>query len=446
MTDVSTESVAEWAKQHQVEYVECAIPDFNGVGKGKTIPIADLTGEIRIAEAIFGQDIIGAWCEDYDLVDVADIDMVMKPDVSTLRPQPWMTGMAQCLCDCETLQGGPLDIAPRAILKRIVQRYDDLGLKAFVAQEAEFYLVDRNPDPHMPLQAAPGVSGRVAKTPRSFQLEAMAEYAPFFAKLYEYAAVQGIELKGTVQEMGQGQLEVNFNHGDPLSKADEMFMFKRMARQIALEQGYQATFMAKPMTHSAGSAMHLHQSLVDADSGVNVFAAAEGGFSDQFYAYLGGLQKYTPYAMALLAPNVNSYRRFESADSCPTNVEWGVDNRTTGFRVPLSNPAGTRIENRIPGSDNNPYLAIAVSLACGLLGLEENLKPTEPITESAWDLAYTIPHSLRESLTALSTCEPLVELLGERFVGLYIDIKQREHEAFSSVVTAWEREHLLMTL
>jgi glutamine synthetase len=444
--ETSPKSVAEWAAENQVDFVECIIPDFNGIGKGKTVPISDLEGEIRIAEAIFGQDVIGAWCEDYDLVNVADVDMVIKPDLTTLRKQPWMDGMSQVICDTETLSGDVLNIAPRNLLKRIISRYDELGLKAFVAQEAEFYLVARNPDPNSPLGAAAGVSGRVPQKPRSFQVEAMAEYAPFFAELYDFAAIQGIELKGTVQEMGQGQLEVNFNHGDPLAKADEMFMFKRMVRQIALRQGYQATFMAKPMTGSAGSAIHLHQSLVNASTGNNVFAGENGGFSEMFYNYLGGLQKYTPHAMAFLAPNVNSYRRFESADSCPTNVEWGVDNRTTGFRVPLSNAAGTRIENRIPGSDNNPYLAIAVSLACGLVGIEEGLKPTDPIEDSAWDLDYTIPHSMRESLASLEACEPLTELLGERFVGLYIDIKQRELEAFSAVVTSWEREHLLMTI
>lgn len=439
-------SVSDWATENEVEYVECVIPDFNGIAKGKTIPISDLESDIRIAEAIFGQDVVGDWCEEHDLLDVADVDMVMRPDIATLAKQPWMHGMAQCICDCETLNGDTLDIAPRTLLKEIIARYDELGLRAVVAQEAEFYLVARNPDSNSPLTAASGISGRVPKKPRSFQVEAMAEYAPFFSELYEYSAIQNIELKGTVQEMGQGQLEVNFNHGDPLNKADEMFMFKRLVRQIALKQGYQATFMAKPMTHSAGSAMHLHQSLVDTKTGENVFAGAEGGFSDRFHAYLGGLQKYTPHAMAFLAPNVNSYRRFESAESCPTNVEWGVDNRTTGFRVPLSNAAGTRVENRIPGSDNNPYLAIAVSLACGLLGLRENLKPTDPISESAWDLEYTIPHSLRESLASLESCESLTGLLGERFVNLYIDIKQRELEAFSAVVTSWEREHLLMTM
>ncbi|MEM9622040.1 MAG: glutamine synthetase family protein [Pseudomonadota bacterium] len=443
-------ALPDWLTAHNIQFVECVVPDFNGIGKGKVVPIDEInSGEIRIAEAILGQDIVGAWCEDHDLVDVADVDMVLSPDLSTLREQPWNSGIAQCLCDCTTLDGEPLDIAPRAVLKNLLTRFSDLGFKPIVAQEAEFYVVDKNPNSDTPLHAAAGVSGRAPRSPRSFQVEAMAEYAPFLDKLYHYSAAQQIALKGTVQEMGPGQLEVNFHHGDALFKADEMFVFKRLVRQAAQVAGYQGTFMAKPMSSAAGSAMHLHQSLVDMDSNTNVFAAGkdeDGTFSDVFYNYLGGLQKYTPMAMALLAPNVNSYRRFESAESCPTNVEWGIDNRTTGFRVPRSGASGTRIENRIPGSDNNPYLAIAISLACGYLGLQEGLSPTEPVTESAWDLEYTIPRSLRESLQALESCEPLVDLLGERFVGLYLDIKRREIESFSAKVTAWEREHLLLTV
>ncbi|MEM7000240.1 MAG: glutamine synthetase family protein, partial [Pseudomonadota bacterium] len=370
----------DWLTEQDYAFVECVVPDFNGIGKGKVVPLNELeSGEIRIAEAILGQDVVGAWCEDHELVDVADVDMVLTPDLVTVRKQPWNNGIAQCVCDCETLDGEPLNIAPRAILKSMIDKFSALGLQPVVAQEAEFYVVDKNPDSNTPLRAATGLSGRAPLSPRSFQVEAMAEYAPFLEKLYAFAADQNIALKGTVQEMGPGQLEVNFQHGDALAKADEMFLFKRLVRQAALAAGYQATFMAKPMSAAAGSAMHLHQSLVHEATAHNAFAGAQaGGFSEMFYHYLGGLQKYTPMAMALLAPNTNSYRRFESAESCPTNVEWGIDNRTTGFRVPRASGAGTRIENRIPGSDNNPYLAIAISLACGYLGIQEGLQPTEP--------------------------------------------------------------------
>jgi len=349
-------------------------------------------------------------------------------------------------CQCAKVQYQVLDIAPRNLLKKVIALFADLGMQPIVAQEAEFYLVAKNPDPTLPLLAAPGVSGRQQKSPRSFQMEALAEYAPFLETLYGFAREQNIVTAGVVQEMGAGQLEVNFNHGDPLQKADEMFNFKRIARQAALENGFYATFLSKPVSREPGSSMHLHQSLVDKKTGNNSFVKDDGTHSAKFEAYLGGLQKYTESAMAIFAPNVNSYRRFESGESCPTNVEWGFDNRTTGFRVPVSEANATRIENRIPGADTNPYLAIAVNLACGYLGLQENLKPGDPVEESAWDLPYTIPRTLLDALDRLEQCQPLVDLLGERFVKLFIDVKTREAIAFSEEVTTWEREHLLLTV
>lgn len=437
----------DWLANNKVKYVECLVPDLSGVGKGKTLAAKDFAdGEIRIAEAIFGQDLLGNWVDDQALIDVADIDMILLPDTATLVKQPWSKGLAQCICDCNSLRGGALDIAPRNILKRMVAKFEDMGFAALIAQEAEFYLVGRNPDPLQPLGAASGRTGRVLRKPRSFQTEAIAEFSPFMERVHAYAEAQGIRITSTVQEMGQGQVEVNFHHASPLEKADEMFYFKRIAKQAALEQGFIATFMAKHMSDAPGSAMHLHQSLVEAGTGRNLFAGSDGGFSDLFYAYLAGLQKYTPPAIALLAPSVNSFRRFEGAESCPTNALWGIDNRTTGFRIPKCDAPETRIENRIPGSDNNPYLAIALSLACGYLGLQENLRPTDPIEDSAWDREYGFAKTLADALDDLEECAPLIELLGERFVKLFIHMRREELESFSTEVTPWEREHLLLTV
>ena len=437
----------EWLDTREIELVECLVPDINGVGKGKIVPAEDLvSGEIRLPEAVFGQDVVGGWCEDHDLFDVADVDMLLTPDATTLVLQPWSNAKtAQCICDCESLDGAPLTIAPRTILRNILDLFQAKEMRPVIAQEAEFYLVERNPDPTKPLEAAAGVSGRQQKTPRSFQMEALSEFAPFLERLYEYSAGHEIVTAGVVTEMGCGQLEVNFRHGDALACADGMFNFKRIARQAALEQGYYATFLSKPMSGEPGSAMHLHQSVVDVLSGSNIFSNKDGDHSEQFYAYLGGLQKYTPHVMAFLAPNVNSYRRFEGAESCPINTEWGIDNRTTGFRVPRSNADSTRIENRIPGSDTNPYLAVAACLACGYLGMQEGARPSEPTMESAWDLEHTLPRTLRESLDLLLECEPLIDLFGERFVNVFVDLKLRELAAFSGTVTAWEREHLVLT-
>ena len=439
--------VGQWLESHQITLVECLVPDLNGLGKGKTVLATDLVdGVIKLPEGIFGQDITGKWSEDKSLINESDIDIVLAPVESTLVAQPWSAEhIAQCICDYQSPDGGPSDIAPRSILKQVLGLYDDLGLKPLVAQEAEFHVVANNPDPNQPLQPAIGLSGRQPNSPRSFQMEALNEYRPYLETLQKYSDTQNIELTGLIQEMGRGQLEVNFNHGDPLRKADEMFCFKRIARLAAIDCGFQATFLAKPLTGEPGSAMHLHQSLTDINSGENIFAGEDGAFSDKLYAFIGGLQKYTPYAMAILAPHENSYRRYAGKESCPTNIEWGVDNRTTGFRVPKSSPSATRVENRIPGSDTNPYLAIAVSLACGYLGLKENLKPSSPIEGSAWDQPRTLPASLSDSLQAFIGCEVFTELFGERFMKLYVDIKTREASAFAAEVTAWEREHLIAT-
>ena len=263
-----------WLDTERIEFIECLVPDLNGIGKGKTVPARELyDGVIRLPEAVFGQDIVGQWCLDFDLFHVADVDMVLIPDESTLVKQPWSnTRTAQCICDCENIDGSILDIAPRSILKKVINLFTELEMQPVVAQEAEFYLVAKNPDPMLPLLPARGVSGRQQRVPRSFQMEALSEYAPFLESLYRFAKEQNVETAGVVQEMGRGQLEVNFNHGNPLKRADEMFNFKRIARQAALENGFYATFLSKPITREPGSSMHLprlgcwreHEALINA--------------------------------------------------------------------------------------------------------------------------------------------------------------------------------------
>ena len=207
-----------------------------------------------------------------------------------------------------------------------------------------------------------------------------------------------------------------------------------------------ATFMAKPMAKEPGSAMHLHQSIVDVKTRQNIFSQADGTPTQLFFSHIAGLQKYLPAAMSLFAPNVNSYRRITPHNSAPINVHWGYDNRTAGLRVPMSSPAARRVENRLGGADANPYLAIAASLACGYLGMMEGIKPTEPLSGSAYLLPIQLPRTLAEALRLLRECRPLVELFGERFVQAYSAVKDSEYEAFLKVISAWEREHLLLNV
>jgi glutamine synthetase len=165
-----------------------------------------------------------------------------------------------------------------------------------------------------------------------------------------------------------------------------------------------------------------------------------------FFAHIAGLQKYLPAAMSLFAPNVNSYRRVTRYNSAPINVQWGYDNRTAGLRVPGSTPENRRVENRLGGADANPYLAIAGSLACGYLGMVDALTPTEPVTGSAYDMPFGLPRTLAEALSLLRACTALNEVIGERFVQAYAAVKESEYDAYLQVISAWEREHLLLNV
>ena len=249
-----------------------------------------------------------------------------------------------------------------------------------------------------------------------------------------------------VHESGPSQIEINLNHGDPLALADQAFMFKRAVRQVALKHGIHATFMAKPYQGQPGSSMHIHQNLVSTKTNKNLFSDPEGNNSKEFLNYIGGLQTYLPDAMLLFAPYVNSYRRFVIDASAPINTHWGIENRTVAFRVPTSSPDSRRIENRIPGADTNPYLALAASLACGYLGFKEKLEPEKPTAGDAFERRHNIPKYLPDALKRLKVSNELSETLGKEFVTLFTEIKQTEHDAYQNVISAWEREHLLLNV
>ena len=241
-------------------------------------------------------------------------------------------------------------------------------------------------------------------------------------------------------------MEFNFDHGAPLKLADQAFLFKRTVREAGLRHKLYATFMAKPMQGEPGSSMHIHQSVVDAKTGRNLFGLKSGKDTELFHAHIGGLQKYLPAVMPLLAPNVNSYRRLIPYSDAPINTHWGYDNRTVGFRVPHSEPTARRVENRIAGADANPYLALAASLACGYLGMTEKLKPRAPVEGSAYRLAHTLPRTLYESLERFTGSKSVKKALGETFVEAVKIVKETELQAYQQVISSWEREHLLLNV
>ncbi|MGB1034854.1 MAG: glutamine synthetase family protein, partial [Primorskyibacter sp.] len=281
---------------------------------------------------------------------------------------------------------------------------------------------------------------------QAYSMTAVDEFGPVIDDIYDFAEAQGFEIDGITQEGGAGQLEINLHHGDPIKLADEVFYFKRLIREAALRHNCFATFMAKPIAQEPGSAMHIHHSLLDTQTGRNIFSNADGTETDAFVHFIGGLQHHLPSAVAVIAPYVNSYRRYVKDHAAPINLEWARDNRTTGIRIPLSDPESRRVENRMAGMDCNPYLGIAASLACGYLGLMQGIKPSAPFHGDAYEGEADIPQVLGQALDLFDAATDLHDVLGPEFARVYSIVKRAEYEEFLQVISPWEREHLLLNV
>ena len=441
--------IENWLKEHKITEVECLVPDMTGNARGKFIPAKKfLKEDSRLPEGILAQTVTGEFSDNYwELLGTIDGDMLLEPDPSTARIVPWANETTgQIIHDCHTKDGKPHPFSTRAVLKHILELYREEGLQPVIAPEMEFYLVEKNTNPDMVLKPPLGRSGRPETARQSYSIDAANEFEPFVEDMYAYGEAMGLDIDTLIHESGAAQLEVNFIHGDPLNLADQVFTFKRMVREVALKHNIYATFMAKPMASEPGSAKHIHQSILSAADGINIFSTADGEYSQAFYHYLGGLQKYTPYVMSFFAPNVNSYRRFTREVSAPINLHWGFDNRTTGLRVPDANPKNYRIENRFPGADVNPYLSIAATLACGYLGMKNKIEPSAAYQGNAYEEELALPRTLEEALRGLREDKDIAELFGEKFIELYTSIKLVEFEEFNHVISSWEREHLLLNV
>ena len=439
----------KWFQDNAIEEVEVLIPDIAGMARGKFVPAERYLADkgIRIAKGLFTQTITGDYIELVEIINPADIDMEARPVAETKRKVPWAPyPTAQIIHDCYHLDGTPVEIAPRQVLKRILDLYEKQGWQAVVAPEIEFYLVKTNTNADLPLEPPTGRSGRQEQARRTFSIDALNEFENVVEDIYDFSEQQELDIETLSHEDGIAQLEVNFLHGDPMRLADQVFTFKRTVREAAFKQDMYATFMAKPHQHQPGSSMHLHQSIVDKKTGKNIFASKSGRPNKLFRSYIAGLQKYLPATMPLFAPNVNSYRRITRYYASPINTHWGFDNRTVGLRVPLAPAEATRVENRVPGSDTNPYLAIAASLAAGYLGMEEKLEPTKPLEGSAHERAITLPRDMHSALKLMRRCAPVRRLLGEEFIQVYNAVKELEYETFFQVISSWEREHLLLNV
>ncbi|WP_374537521.1 glutamine synthetase family protein [Chitinimonas taiwanensis] len=439
------ERLVQFLKEHQIHEVECVIPDMTGVARGKIVPRNLFLAEdtMKMSKAALMLTVNGEFADYERFAGANDPDMVCVPDANTIRMVPWaIEQVAVVIHDCQDFDGRHVGISPRAVLRKVLKLYENKGWRPVVAPEMEFYLIAQNSNPHEPLRPPVGRAGRTEVGRQSFSIDAVNDFDPFFQELSTFCEAANLGVETLIHEVGAGQMEINFSHGDALDLADRVFLFKRAVRETAYRHKIFATFMAKPMENEPGSAMHIHQSIVDIQSGENIFSNADGSASQLFFSHIAGMQKYLPQAMPMFAPYVNSYRRLSRHTAAPINVRWGYDNRTCGIRIPNSGPAARRLENRVPGVDVNPYLAMAATLACGYLGMVEKLQPSEPMSDSAYSLDYELPRSLEDAVELMQACEALQEVLGTEFVEAFCNVKEKEFETFNRGITAWEREHL----
>ena len=279
-------TIAKWIAEHKITEVEAMIADLSGIARGKIVPADKFVHDegMRLPESIFLQTVTGNFPKDESTIHPADIDIRLKPDPNTMRTIPWASdATALVLHDCFYMDGRPVKMSPRYVLRRVIDLYTRQGWRPVIAPELEFYLVKPNTDADYPLEPPVGRSGRAETGRQSFSVDAVNEFDPLFEDVYTYCEAQRIEIDTLIHEAGVAQMEVNLVHGDPLELADQAFLFKRTVRETALRHHMYATFMAKPMEGEPGSAMHVHQSVEEIATNRNIFSTEDGDPSPLFF-------------------------------------------------------------------------------------------------------------------------------------------------------------------
>ena len=366
-------------------------------------------------------------------------DYVMRPDLATLRPAPWLAGTALVLCDVlDHHDHEPVPHSPRAVLRRQVARAEAMGFGTTMATELEFFLFRHSFDAirrggYRDLETFGGYN-------EDYSILQTTREEHVMRPIRNHLLAAGIPVECTKGEAERGQAELNIRYADAMLACDHHAIAKQAVKEIADAQGHAASFLPKWRADRVGSAAHVHQALTR--DGANAFHDGDGarGMSATFRHYLGGLLAHAAESTVFLAPYVNSYKRFLPGTFAPTKIAWSVDNRTAGFRLVGEGTAGVRVECRIPGSDVNPYLACAAQLAAGLAGIEAGADCPEPVSGDVYGMAEVpdIPRSLRDAAEALRGSAMLRAAMGDDVVDHYVRMAEVEGEAFAAAVTDWE--------
>jgi len=368
-------------------------------------------------------------------------DFTLKPDLGTVRRIPWLPATALVLADVldhETHHDVPH--SPRALLKTQTARLAKLGMKAFFASELEFYLFDESYDAiHAKGYRQPKTAGHYIQDYHVFQTT---KEEPVMRAIRNGLEGAGVPVENSKGEWGPGQEEINVRYAEALEMADRHVLIKLACKEIAHAQGKAVTFMAKWRFDLAGSSSHVHASLWSADGKTPLFVdpTKEHGMSELMAHYLAGQLAYARDIAFFLAPNINSYKRFQAGTFAPTRAVWSLDNRTAGFRLCGAGTKAIRAECRIGGADLNPYLAFAALLAAGLKGIEETLALEPPYVGDAYhgEKLREIPKTLREATETLKNSPMLRAAFGDDVVDHYVHAAEWEQFEYDRRITDWE--------
>jgi glutamine synthetase len=429
----------------EVAKIKLAFTDIDGILRGKTIS-RDKFMEITEAGTGFC-DVIFGWDANDNCYDNSEItgwhtgfpDAKMHPDISTFRKIPWDNGLPFFIADFSGEDGKYSSICPRSLLKQIKQQAAEMGFISLFAQEFEWFNFlgtsnELNSSKFSNLNPiSQGMFG--------YSLLRPSQYQSYFNDLFNLLLEFNIPLEGLHTETGPGVYEAAIRYDEILSAADKASLFKTSVKEIAYRHGIIASFMAKWNEKLPGCSGHLHQSLWSEGKNLFFTGGKNSPMNDVMQSYLAGLLHCLPYILPMYAPTVNSYKRLREGAWAPTTISWGYENRTTAVRVIGGEEKNSRFEMRVPGSDSNPYLAMAASLASGLYGIKNKLKLTHlPISGNAYAMPELkrIPGNLHEATVTMKDSEVAKELFGEAFVNHFCMTRDWEWREYSKAVTDWE--------
>ncbi len=445
----------------KIEYVKIGAPDIEGVYRGKRVAANHFLNSLE--EGVGQCDVLFGW-------DIAEVvlpnlkfsnwergfaDIVMKPDLSTFTLVPWEENVASCVCDLWTEHGEPVNISPRYVLQRVVERARSMGYEALASAELEFRFFREN---QMSLREKDFGPNLTPLNP-GFNCYAISQASAddhLLGRIARMMRDHGVEIEGYNREHGPGMYEMNIRYADALTAGDRTMLFKTGAKEICHQMGLTASFMAKWNDQEDGSSGHSHMSLWDRDLLRNLFwdESAEDHMSATMRYFLAGVLDKMPECMALYAPVINSYKRYVEGTWAPLNTTWGMDNRTCAVRIINVNRGAMRVENRTPGADANFYLVFAATLASGLYGIEQQLALPERLDGNAYDAAtvaralergHILPlaRNLSAATDLLEKSELAREYFGADFVEHFVATRRWEVSEYEKAVTNWDRRRYL---